>query len=293
MMERTPARQRIGRILRSGGLFVALMAGLIGSAWADFQPKRYSLEEMTNQADAIVIGRVKEKKSRFHQGVIRTSYTIEISQSLKGKVAPTLSLEQLGGQVEGFPIQQKLVGQPTLFKGEKALLFLNYQPKMMDQVRANNARSRDAVKRQMASQGKPAPRFYEMAPDDPFLTTMVISASWQGHYAIFSDEKTGEEFAMQVSPELGGAVSDESSFAAFKAMQEKFPEPLAPGEAEPELNKAAPVEPKSDEQMLDEFLAPKNRRPRAVPLETMKNTIRLEVARQEISNQTKSAQSER
>jgi len=262
----------IGRLGLLLGVLLALQAHV---ARADYMAKRMSLEELTDASAAIVIGQVKMKDSVFADGVVQTKYTLAVSQVLKGKAVSTLEITQVGGSVEGLPFQQKVTGQPTLFKGEKVLLFLGNarQSQVMKDLRARKRASQEQLRQRMMDQGQGVPRFRTISEDHPLATSLGFIGGWQGRFTVFTDEATGREMAVQVGEVVGQNADSEAAFEALQALKGKQP-------AEGEPAEAPAVTTDAESQFLEEFLAPTQRRQTAMPLEVMKNQIRLHLANQ-------------
>jgi len=240
--------------------------------------ERMDVGELTSAAEAVIIGQVKAKDSKFADGLIQTHYTISVSQTLKGKAASEIQMTVAGGVVEGLPFKQKLDGQPTLFKGEKVLLFLgnaNNSKAMLD-LRARKSRNVETYRQKLQDEGKPAPNVRMMAENHPLRTSMGFVGGWQGRYTIFTDEASGREFATQVGSTGGMDVENEESMQAFRVMMQRRQDAAAKTEGDAQ---AAPAAVKSDEQLLEQFLAPKPRRERAIELDFIRDQVRMHVAK--------------
>jgi hypothetical protein len=83
-----------------------------------------SREELVEQADAVVAGRVVEVKSFWNrQGTaILTEAVIEVEDSILGKTASRVKVRTFGGEVGKHRIVA--LGFPTFERNEKLLLFL-------------------------------------------------------------------------------------------------------------------------------------------------------------------------
>lgn len=84
------------------------------------------LEEMIQQADAIVYGRVVRSDVRVAiddgQMVPQTYTTIEVTEWLGGEGGETVQLRELGGTYDG--ITHEVVGVPTYAVGDEVIVFL-------------------------------------------------------------------------------------------------------------------------------------------------------------------------
>lgn len=251
---------------------------------ADVQQKPYAVDELTTMSDAIVIGQVKNKESKFADGVIQTKYTLAVSQSLKGKVSPTMEITQVGGSVEGLPFKQRLSGRPTLFKGEKVLLFLSDSSKSpaMQAIRQKSKENQAKMQAQALDQGKPIPQIRSIPDDHPLKTSMGFVAGWQGRFTIITDKATGREMAMQVGPGDGRDIQSEDALKAFCAVMEKkapAAPTLSPGGGALPPSKAAASAADADEAMLESFLTTVNDK-QMQPLDVLKDQVRLQLAQE-------------
>lgn len=88
--------------------------------------RRVSLEELTQQADAIVVGRVQSSGVRLAlrgQGIEpQTVSVLRVSQTLRGPEAPTVTIRELGGVADDFAMH--IEGTPIYRPGEDVLTFL-------------------------------------------------------------------------------------------------------------------------------------------------------------------------
>lgn len=90
------SKKRLGSILATLAV-VILMTGAVPAHHAVLQ---FNLEEMISTADRIFVGRcvkVQESEEMIAQGLMPvTSYTFEVSDSIKGQVMPLYTFRQLG-----------------------------------------------------------------------------------------------------------------------------------------------------------------------------------------------------
>ncbi|MBN1210648.1 MAG: hypothetical protein JXB05_37710 [Myxococcaceae bacterium] len=105
-------------------LAAALLLGLPAAATTML---RIDLPELSQTADTVVHGTVRRMESRWSgdRRRIVTDVEIEVTEALKGQVAGTVRLVQLGGTVG--EIGQKVHGMATFKPGEEVVVFLNRQ----------------------------------------------------------------------------------------------------------------------------------------------------------------------
>jgi hypothetical protein len=87
--------------------------------------KRATLESLTRQADLVARVVVREQvvpKERGPRGEIYTRSTLEVLELMKGEAPPTLTLQQLGGTLQGVTLA--VSGSARLLVGQEVVLFL-------------------------------------------------------------------------------------------------------------------------------------------------------------------------
>ena len=87
--------------------------------------KRATVESLTRQADLVarVVVRAQEvPKERGPHGEIYTRSSLEVLELLKGEAPATLTLQQLGGTLDGLTLA--VSGSASLAVGQEAVLFL-------------------------------------------------------------------------------------------------------------------------------------------------------------------------
>jgi microcompartment protein CcmK/EutM len=104
-------------------LFSIAIFGVLGQLQAT-SVQRLSFEELVAKSQAIVQGSVVSTKTyRSSDGkLILTSYTIQVSESLKGSPGKTVTLTTVGGRIGNTVLQ--VSGMPVFQPGENAVLFL-------------------------------------------------------------------------------------------------------------------------------------------------------------------------
>ena len=88
------------------------------------QVEHLDTRAMVQQSSDIVIGTVEGTRSYWNDRhtKILTDVTVRVSDRLKGSGGPTVTLTQLGGELDGFRYQ--IEGSPEFQRGQEALLFL-------------------------------------------------------------------------------------------------------------------------------------------------------------------------
>lgn len=91
-----------------------------------------SVEQMANEADVVVHGRVTAQSSAWNETKSRiyTVTDVEVIEPIKGERAPksVVQVRQIGGTVDG--ISQTIVGNAKLTVGEEVVLFLDADEKL-------------------------------------------------------------------------------------------------------------------------------------------------------------------
>ena len=86
---------------------------------------KLSLKDMTEKADAILIGRSVDIRSQWVGKKIFTYVTLSVDNYLKGDMGPTVVVTQLGGRVETpYPLEMHIPGSPVFGLGEKVIVFI-------------------------------------------------------------------------------------------------------------------------------------------------------------------------
>jgi hypothetical protein len=88
----------------------------------------HTIDEMAANADAVLLGVVRLRTSRWEHGHIVTDVSIDVSRSVRGPFAAgaTATVTTPGGAVGGTG--QQVAGAPTLEVGERYVLFLRHAP---------------------------------------------------------------------------------------------------------------------------------------------------------------------
>jgi len=82
-----------------------------------------SLEELTVEADRIMVGRVVwSEPIRRGDGMIRTRYRVEVERELRGSDDKEIIVETLGGKMGRLGM--RVAGAPSFALGDRALIFL-------------------------------------------------------------------------------------------------------------------------------------------------------------------------
>ena len=102
---------------------VFLMFTFLASAHAT-TVRRLTFTDLVNKAEVIVAGQVTDSRTyRTSDGkLILTSYTVQVGETIKGKVLPTVTITTVGGQLGNTIL--RVSGMPRFQIGENAILFL-------------------------------------------------------------------------------------------------------------------------------------------------------------------------
>lgn len=96
--------------------------------WAASQ-RPFTVEEMVDLSEDIVVGRVVSNAARWQGKLIVTVSTIQVNESLKGRSGNQIEITQLGGTavhpVIGAPVTMTVSEQAALRPGEEVLLFVH------------------------------------------------------------------------------------------------------------------------------------------------------------------------
>ena len=77
---------------------------------------------LINGADRIVVGQIGEGDSRWEGGRIVTDVRVDVSETVKGERAQSITVTVPGGSIGGIGMRSSLA--PSMTPGEKSLLFL-------------------------------------------------------------------------------------------------------------------------------------------------------------------------
>lgn len=108
--------------LACAALLIAAASGArLGSAT---QIEHLDTRAMVRQSSDIVIGTVESSRSYWDERhtKILTEVKVRVSDRLKGSAGSTVTLTQLGGELDGF--RYAIEGSPQFKNGQEALLFL-------------------------------------------------------------------------------------------------------------------------------------------------------------------------
>lgn len=90
--------------------------------------KELVLEDMTDMADEVVVGKVLANESSWQGRLIVTVSTIEVNETLKGEASSTVEITQFGGTAVHptlkTPVHMSASASAVLTPGEQVLLFV-------------------------------------------------------------------------------------------------------------------------------------------------------------------------
>ena len=99
-----------------------LLLVVLGSSLKAATVQRFTLEELTDNAEGIFVSLCREAVTIRLEGQLYIGYRFAIIETLKGEEREELELHLPGGRYEGF--QTRIPGMPTFVPGERAVLFL-------------------------------------------------------------------------------------------------------------------------------------------------------------------------
>lgn len=198
-----------------GTIIVLLCLGVSG--WA-FYYKPLSIEELTKNADVILIGQCVDKQSEFVAGHFETRVTIRVSEYLKGKLGKEVTITTLGGETTTpIPVGQYVSGVPQFTVGEEVLVFLSTKEQAIMKKRLAELKNR------------PIPESWKNSLSRSTLAiSPIVVGQWQGKFTILTDPNTGEKRVTRFNLEsLGYAHSDlvaRKLYALIEKTAQKSPE---------------------------------------------------------------------
>ena len=96
---------------------------LLSTPLAATTVQRFSLIDLTANAERIVVGICNDSEPRLIHGQIYTRYLFKIDTSIKGPAADQLELHLPGGHLQG--VFTRIAGMPIFVPGDEVVLFLS------------------------------------------------------------------------------------------------------------------------------------------------------------------------
>jgi hypothetical protein len=260
-------RPRIGLFPGLGCIAAMALLWALGSQRSAeaLSMERLEVTELSSAADVIVIGRVKDKSTKFEDRLVQTTYTITANQYLRGSLGSTFTITQVGGSISTpLPLTQRVDGLAEMFPEERVLLFLE-NINQSSQMQALRQQLEEEAKKAAAAKpaNSPAIPTRPLSYDSPLMTTPVIVGGWQGRFSIYQDED-GTDRAVQVPYLSEGLPMTENRLKMLRVVAARRAKTSSSAAAE------QPTDPKAVEQ----FMAPAALRPDARALSDLKETIR-------------------
>lgn len=86
-------------------------------------------KDLTDQAEAVVLGTVTETKAQWNEGKTKivTLTTVKIAETIKGDLKGEIQVRTLGGEVDG--LAQLVPGMPKFKKEQEIVIFLKNEDK--------------------------------------------------------------------------------------------------------------------------------------------------------------------
>lgn len=153
---------------------------------------RLPFDKLVLSADMIVRGECTEKTTQWVNGHIETTYKLKVDDVLKGSHnEEMLEITMLGGRVDSpVKMAQYIPQMPTMYKGEKAVLFLSTKRVKMP----------------------PDPTGKVEKSGTRLLSSPRVLGLWQGKFTIITDEANNRELVTRHTVEnLGFVPTDETS----------------------------------------------------------------------------------
>ena len=122
----------------AGGLLLVLAAA---TASAEISV-RLSNQQLTDQADVIVVGRATDSASRWIGRTLVTAVTVPVTESLKGAAGDRIEVLLPGGVDANRPVRVAMTyaGAPRVQNNEEVFLFLTHDATLAGYVVAGFAR---------------------------------------------------------------------------------------------------------------------------------------------------------
>ncbi len=119
---------RKGTLLKRTFLFFAIAMIIVGLAEANAQVKKMSIQELTDESTAILVGKCTGKQSAWNDkhNQIYTLVTIQAGQYVKGNLGAEAVITVPGGQVGD--ILYEVSDMPVFEEGEESLVFIWKHP---------------------------------------------------------------------------------------------------------------------------------------------------------------------
>lgn len=98
------------------------------------QVTNLTIPQLAQRSTLIAIGKCTQVRSKWEGRVLVTLATIEVSETLKGALAPSVTVVLPGGSdaKRRFPVAMTYPGGPTISKGEEVFLFLTNRSNTAD-----------------------------------------------------------------------------------------------------------------------------------------------------------------
>jgi hypothetical protein len=176
--------------------------------------KEATLEELTNSADSVVIGKCKSKTVNVIGRHFETDYEIEVSDSLKGKSLQAnskLLITVPGGELTTPPITQMVQGQAHMFAGEEVALFLDEKPLNLSSELSKKIDAKSKV-----------------------ATTPRLVGMYEGKFTVFTDQRDGKRKISRINLE-------ERGFAHQDRVLQRVIRAVASGEIKSEAGQMIPL----------------------------------------------------
>lgn len=175
------------KAMRWIGCAAFAMVSTVGFSLSQLTPV-ISLEQMSRDADQIILGNVLDEECKIVKNNFETQYTIQVAQNLKSRDGNLQAGEAVvitlpGGVRQVPPLTQYIMGQPTMYKGQEVALFLRAGTGVAPKVEKNG----------------PNP--------STFASSYKIIGMNQGCFSVITRADTGEKVVARLNLEDYGFVN--------------------------------------------------------------------------------------
>jgi hypothetical protein len=186
-------------VLKSAIIAVVIACSATCAVAASKRGADLTLQQLAKNSEEVVIGKVKDKKTRAAGRHFETDYEVEVTEHLKGKSLSTGKSVQMtvpGGVLTTPPLTQFVQYQPHMFVGEEVALFLKTSPVNL-----------------------PAHVKASAAANSKLATTPRVVGMNQGKFSVLTDEVDGKKKIVRLNLEDYAMVpGDEAAERTLKAL---------------------------------------------------------------------------
>jgi hypothetical protein len=193
--------------VRSRISIICMVLGALVFCSSAFAAKRkggeMTLKSLTDNSDAVVVGKCKAKRVEWVGKSLETSYDVEIQDTLKGKkykAGEAISVTVPGGELTTPPLTQYVEMVPLMYQGEDVALFIKEKaPEPSAEVKGR------------------------IHPKSKVWTSPQVVGWYEGKFTVYQD-KQGKQKITRIDTERSGVIPGSRTL-------EKLVRALANGEA--------------------------------------------------------------